>query len=109
MEKAKKQYPSDAEITHVMAERKLNWIGAVQYLRRQSAKAITQPKELNKVLAKLDNKAAGSAPLNPETKLGAASLWFSRVRILTIRVCQFSCLLRVNQNIQRDLTPFDSN
>lgn len=57
MEKPKKQYPSDEEVAHVMADRKLNRIGAIQYLRRQSAKAITQPKELNRVLAKLGDKA----------------------------------------------------
>jgi hypothetical protein len=57
MEKPKKQYPSDEEVGRVMAERKLNRIGAIQYLRRQSAKAITRPKELNKVLAKLGDKA----------------------------------------------------
>jgi Helix-turn-helix domain of resolvase len=47
MEKAKKQYPTDEEVARVMAERKLNRIGAVQYLRRQSTKAspVTQPKE----------------------------------------------------------------
>ena len=33
MEKAKKQYPTDDEIARVMAERKLNRIGAVQYRR----------------------------------------------------------------------------
>jgi hypothetical protein len=34
-----KAYPTDAEIAAVMEERKLNRIGAVQYLRRKSAKA----------------------------------------------------------------------
>jgi hypothetical protein len=57
MEKAKKKYPSDEEIARVMDERKLNRIGAIQCLRRQSAKVITQPKELNKVLVKLGDKA----------------------------------------------------
>jgi len=34
-----KTYPTEAEISKVMEERKLNRIGAVQFLRRQSAKA----------------------------------------------------------------------
>lgn len=47
MENARKQYPTDEEVARVMAERKLNRIGAVQYLRRQSAKTpqTTQPSE----------------------------------------------------------------
>jgi hypothetical protein len=46
METAKKAYPTDEAIAAVMAERKLNRIGAVQYLRRQATKSAgaTQPK-----------------------------------------------------------------
>lgn len=56
MEKAKKQYPTDDEIARVMAERKLNRIGAVQYLRRQSAKATARvtPKVVEEHKAKAE-------------------------------------------------------
>jgi hypothetical protein len=59
MDKANKPYPTDEEIARVMAERKLNRVGTIQCLRRQSGKAvpIAQPKELNKVLAKLGDNA----------------------------------------------------
>jgi hypothetical protein len=40
MENAKKQYPTDEEVARVMADRKLNRIGAVQYLRRQSPSSL---------------------------------------------------------------------
>ena len=43
MTDTKKAYPTDEAVAAVVAERKLNRIGAVQYLRRQSAKA-AQPK-----------------------------------------------------------------
>ena len=50
-------YPTDEEIRAVQEARGLNRIGAVQYLRRQSAKAIRQPVELNGKLAELGDKA----------------------------------------------------
>jgi hypothetical protein len=85
MEKAKKQYPSDEEIARVMAERKLNRIGAVQYLRRQSAKAITQPKELNKVLAKLGDKAPHvAAAKQPKLKGEGRKLKYDRNQLIQL-------------------------
>jgi hypothetical protein len=46
MTDTKKAYPTDEAIAAVMAERKLNRIGAVQFLRRQAAKSASaaQPK-----------------------------------------------------------------
>jgi hypothetical protein len=66
METTKKVYPTDEEVAKVMEERKLNRIGAVQYLRRQAAKvaSITQPVELNKKLAELGDKAPHVAAKN---------------------------------------------
>jgi hypothetical protein len=37
-----KAYWTDSEIAAAMDERKLNWIEAVQYLRRKSAKVISE-------------------------------------------------------------------
>ena len=90
MEKAKKQYPTDEEIARVMAERKLNRIGAVQYLRRQSAKAsqATQPKALNKVLAKLGDKAphiaAAKSSKEPKVKGEGRKLKYDPAKILKL-------------------------
>lgn len=66
----------EAQITSIMETRKLNRLGAIQYLRRQSAKSVANqpPVELDAKLAALGDKAPHVAkPAAPKAKAKKAA------------------------------------